>query len=60
AAGPSGNRYGDSAGHTCIAINGGYNRVFTLETNSDSREENMWQFASETLTLFKKVLSEAY
>jgi len=59
AAGPSGNRYGDAAGHTCIAVNGRYNRVFTLETNSDSREENMWQFASETLTLFKKVLSEA-
>ena len=59
AAGPSGNRYGDAAGHTCIAINGRYNRVLTLETNSDSREENMWQFASETLTLFKKVLLEA-
>ena len=59
AAGPSGNRYGDAAGHTCIAINGRYNRVCTLETNSDSREENMWQFASEALTLFKKVLSEA-
>jgi len=59
AAGPSGNRYGDAAGHTCIAINGRHNRVVTLETNSDNREHNMWQFAAETLTLFKKVLSES-
>ena len=59
AAGPLGNRYGDAAGHTCIAISGKQNHVSTIETRSDNREENMWQFANETLKLFEKILSEA-
>ena len=32
AAGPTGNRYGDAAGHTCIAVAGPIERAITLET----------------------------
>ena len=34
ATGPTGNRYGDPAGHACIAIAGPSERVITLETAS--------------------------
>ena len=30
AAGPTGNRYGDPAGHTCIAVSGPQERVITI------------------------------
>src|SRR5438094_9894774 len=32
ATGPTGNRYGDSAGHACIAVAGPVERAITLET----------------------------
>src|SRR3989449_8429842 len=32
ATGPTGNRYGDAAGHACIAVAGPVERVITLET----------------------------
>ena len=51
AAGPSGNRYGDAAGHTCIAIAGTNDRAITLETGSAERQSNMRAFASRALTL---------
>src|SRR6185295_11232267 len=34
AAGPTGNRYGDPAGHACIALAGPSERVLTLRTGS--------------------------
>ena len=34
AAGPSGNRYGDPAGHSCFAVDGPTNRTRTLRTGS--------------------------
>ena len=38
AAGPTGNRYGDAAGHACFAVAGPAERAITLETgNSDRR-----------------------
>ena len=49
ATGPTGNRYGDAAGHVCIAIAGPKNVAMTLETGSSDREENMWIFAQTTL-----------
>ena len=49
ASGPSGNRYGDSAGHSCIAVVGPVEGVLTLETGSDDREANMWVFAQAAL-----------
>jgi nicotinamide-nucleotide amidase len=52
AAGPSGNRYGDPAGHTCIAVAGPSQRAFTLRTGSAARRANMRAFAAQALELF--------
>jgi nicotinamide-nucleotide amidase len=52
AAGPTGNRYGDPAGHTCIAIAGPSQRAFTLRTGSSDRRANMRAFAMRALELF--------
>jgi PncC family amidohydrolase len=49
ATGPSGNRYGDPAGHTCIAVAGPVERVITLRTGSDDRRANMQAFARRAL-----------
>lgn len=59
AAGPSGNRYGDAPGHTCIAVSGPVERVLTLETGRAGREENMWAFAEAALELLRGCLEEA-
>jgi PncC family amidohydrolase len=56
ATGPSGNRYGDAAGHSCIAICGPQTRTITLETGQAEREANMWRFAREALALLEQVL----
>ena len=56
AAGPQPNRYGDANGHSCVAVAGPRDAVFTLETGSDAREENMWAFADAALALFEKCL----
>src|SRR5439155_603031 len=44
ASGPTGNRYGDAAGHACIAVAGPVERVITVETGDADRERNMWAF----------------
>jgi PncC family amidohydrolase len=49
ATGPSGNRYGDPAGHTCIAVAGPVERVITLRTGSADRAANMRAFARRAL-----------
>jgi nicotinamide-nucleotide amidase len=51
AAGPNGNRYGDPAGHTCLAIAGPAERAVTLETGSSDRLSNMRAFAAAALKL---------
>lgn len=56
AAGPTGNRYGDKAGHTCIAISGAVDLVTTLETGSDDRLANMRAFSAALLALFHDAL----
>ena len=56
-AGPSGNRYGDPAGHTCIAIAGPFERAITLETGSGDRRANMDAFAKCALELLFEVIS---
>src|SRR6476659_1146235 len=45
AAGPTGNRYGDDAGHSCMAVAGPAVEVMTLETGSNDRFANMQMFA---------------
>ena len=57
ASGPTGNRYGDAAGHACIAVAGPVTRVITLETGETDREENMWTFARAALDLLLACLS---
>ena len=59
AAGPTGNRYGDPPGHTCIAVSGPgqVEKAITLATGSDRREENMWAFASAALDLLAECLA---
>jgi nicotinamide-nucleotide amidase len=51
AAGPSGNRYGDNPGHTCIAIAGASARSVTIETGVSERQANMRAFATHALEL---------
>jgi len=56
AAGPDGNRYGDAAGHTCIAISGPVEKVLTIETGSPDRVANMRAFASALLELLTEAI----
>ena len=59
AAGPTGNRYGDVAGHSCIAVSGPVEKVITLETGLSDREENMWLFAEKSLKTLEQAILEA-
>jgi len=56
AAGPTGNRYGDAAGHSCMAVAGPAAEVMTLETGSNDRFANMQVFAVTALKLLLKKL----
>jgi nicotinamide-nucleotide amidase len=51
ATGPTGNRYGDAAGHSCIAVAGATESVVTLETGKADREDNMRLFSARALEL---------
>jgi PncC family amidohydrolase len=57
ATGPTGNRYGDAAGHSCMAVAGPQAQVITLETGSSDRLANMQVFASTALNLLLQNLS---
>jgi nicotinamide-nucleotide amidase len=59
AAGPAGNRYGDAAGHACIAVAGPAERVLTVETGQADREGNMWAFTRAALDLLLGCMAEA-
>jgi PncC family amidohydrolase len=57
ATGPTGNRYGDKSGHTCIAVSGaGFSKAITLETGSDDRIANMRAFGVRALELLAEAL----
>ena len=56
ASGPTGNRYGDAAGHACLAVAGPVERVVTLETGDADRERNMWAFTKAALRLLETSL----
>ena len=60
ASGPTGNRYGDAAGHACIAIAGPVERVITLETGDLDRETNMWSFTKAALELLESCVRELH
>jgi len=57
ATGPTGNRYGDAAGHTCIAVAGPLERAITLETGSPDRAANMEVFAKRALEVLAETLA---
>jgi nicotinamide-nucleotide amidase len=56
AAGPAGNRYGDPAGHVCVAISGRIERARTLKTGTNDRVANMHAFAAAALQLFAEAI----
>jgi len=58
AAGPTGNRYGDAAGHACFAVAGPASGVITLESGSSDRFANMQLFARTALELLLRNLDE--
>jgi nicotinamide-nucleotide amidase len=58
AAGPTGNRYGDAAGHACVAVSGPIERIVTIETGETDRVTNMRAFAAGLLDLLEKALLE--
>ena len=57
ATGPTGNRYGDPSGHSCIAIAGPVERAITVETGSNDRVGNMRAFAAAALELLAQCLA---
>lgn len=65
ASGPTGNRYGDPPGHTCVAVAGpsagpseesSVTTVTTVSTGSAAREPNMFTFAHAALELLGAAL----
>ena len=56
ASGPTGNRYGDPAGHSCIAVAGPVERSLTVETGSPDRVANMRTFSAAALNLLIECL----
>ncbi len=57
ATGPTGNRYGDAAGRSCIAVVGPQvEQAITLETGSADRQANMNAFARRALELLAEAI----
>ncbi len=62
ATGPSGNPYGDPAGHgwvACVSAAGDAAEVLRLATGSDVRMDNMLRFADAALALAARTIGEA-
>jgi len=57
AAGPSGNRYGDPAGHAWFAVAGPREKSLKLATGDQDRLANMHAFAAAALRLFEETLA---
>jgi PncC family amidohydrolase len=58
AAGPTGNGYGDAAGHTCIAVSGPVEMAMTIETGESDRAANMVAFAAAALEMLKRTVAD--
>jgi nicotinamide-nucleotide amidase len=58
AAGPTGNRYGDAAGHAALAVSGPIERTEVIETGQSDRRQNMAAFALAALQLLERALAE--
>lgn len=59
AAGPTGNTYGDPAGHACLAVDGPVLRERLLRTGQDDRPHNMIAFAVAALELLDEAIDAA-
>ena len=57
ASGPTGNRYGDAAGHSCMGVAGPGPLAMTIETGSADRLGNMHVFAATALNFLLQNLS---
>jgi len=58
ASGPTGNRYGDPPGHSCIGVAGPIERAVTIATGLEDRGDNMLQFSAAALDLLKSCIEE--
>ena len=56
AAGPTGNRYGDPAGHAWVAVSGPRERAVRVNTGATERMGNMQAFAAAALRLLQESL----
>jgi nicotinamide-nucleotide amidase len=56
AAGPTGNRYGDAAGHAALAVSGPVELTAVIETGRPDRRANMEAFAVAALKLLGEAL----
>jgi PncC family amidohydrolase len=59
AAGPTGNSYGDPAGHSCLSVDGPATRDQMLRTGVDDRQHNMIVFATAALELLDEAIEAA-
>ena len=57
AAGPTGNRYGDPAGHAWVAISGPREQAIKINTGESERLANMHAFAAAALRLLEESLA---
>jgi PncC family amidohydrolase len=57
ASGPTGNPYGDAAGHSCLAVSGPVEMALTLETGVSDRAANMDAFAIAAIELLANALN---
>jgi PncC family amidohydrolase len=58
ATGPTGNRYGDPAGHACLAVAGPTEQAITLKTGATDRLANMQAFAAAALQLLAQHVAQ--
>jgi len=58
ASGPTGNRYGDPPGHSCIGVAGPIERAVTIATGLENRGDNMQHFSAAALDLLKSCIEE--
>ncbi len=56
ATGPSGNAYGDAAGHCCVAVSGPASLSLVIETGHGNRAANMETFRDTALKLLLEAL----
>ncbi|HSQ04641.1 MAG TPA: CinA family protein [Burkholderiales bacterium] len=59
AAGPTGNRYGNPPGHSCVGVCGATEQALTLNTGSSDRVANMYAFAECALKLLAASLRKS-